>query len=294
MLILIIFIIFISYMSGYNLKYAISFIPCTALNFISYTALNKSVVVKTNIKNNNRYIPKTVHCTYHNKDKIPKRVIENLKKYCKGYEIKIYDDDNCKKIIKQVNPSLVKRFDNLAQGAHKADLFRYCVLYLYGGVYVDIKTDFVKDLDKIIDHNKKNTLYTVLMVNRPTEKRESKLIKYLRMNLNIPNGQIYQGFIASYPKNPIFIELITHIYNTKYVLRYGFSISRFYDLIRNETKHKLVEGVNKTKKYGNLILFSEFDKKITKNEQLDCRDGYWKVFKNNKVLFKTRYNSYPW
>ena len=66
------------------------------------------------------------------------------------------------------------------------------------------------------------------------------------------------------------------------------------ELIRNETKHKLVEGVNKTKKYGNLILFSEFDKKITKNEQLDCRDGYWKVFKNNKVLFKTRYNSYPW
>ena len=294
MLILIIFIIFISYISEYNLKDVITFIPCTALNFISYTALNKSVVVKTNIKNNNRYIPKTVHCTYHNKDKIPKRVIENLKQYCKGYEIKIYDDDNCKKIIKQVNPSLVKIFDNFAQGAHKADLFRYCVLYLYGGVYIDIKTDFVKDLDKIIDHNKKNTLYTVLMVNRPTEMRESKLIKYLRMNLNIPNGQIYQGFIASYPKNPIFIKLITHMYNTKYVVTYDFSISRFYDLIRNDTKHNLVEGVNKTKKYGNIILFSEFNKKINKNEQVDFRKGYWKVFNNNEILFNTRYTTYPW
>jgi len=132
------------------------------------------------------------------------------------------------------------------------------------------------------------------MINNPKEKKESKLITLFRMNLNISNGKIYQGFIAIYPTNPIFIELINHFYNTKYQTKYHFSLSRFYDLIRNETKHKLVEGMNKTNKYGNIILFSEYNKKLKNDEDIDIKNGYWKVFNNKELLFKTRYNSYPW
>ena len=30
-------------------------------------------------------------------------------------------------------------FKDLKIGAHKADFFRYCILYIYGGIYIDIK-----------------------------------------------------------------------------------------------------------------------------------------------------------
>ena len=36
------------------------------------------------------------------------------------------------------------------RGAHKADLFRLCWLYKYGGIYIDIDIEIIKSLDEIV------------------------------------------------------------------------------------------------------------------------------------------------
>ena len=42
-------------------------------------------------------------------------------------------------IAKHFSEEVVYTFDKLKPGAYKADLWRYCVMYITGGIYLDIK-----------------------------------------------------------------------------------------------------------------------------------------------------------
>ena len=55
----------------------------------------------------------------------------------------LYDDDMCKEFIKDnFDDEILYTFNKLKPGAYKADLWRYCILYIKGGIYLDIKDDF--------------------------------------------------------------------------------------------------------------------------------------------------------
>ena len=54
------------------------------------------------------------------------------------------------------NANLVDVFKQL-NGPHKADLFRYCYLYINGGLYLDIKIELIKPLSEIFKNP--NILY---------------------------------------------------------------------------------------------------------------------------------------
>ena len=48
----------------------------------------------------------------------------------------------------------MSRYKLLRKGAHRADLFRYCVLWREGGLYLDIKTELLRPLpDLSPEHN---------------------------------------------------------------------------------------------------------------------------------------------
>ena len=52
----------------------------------------------------------------------------------------LYNDADCRAFIQSAfPPDVVAAYDRLIPTAFKADLWRYCVLYKYGGVYLDIK-----------------------------------------------------------------------------------------------------------------------------------------------------------
>jgi len=52
----------------------------------------------------------------------------------------IYNVDDCRKFIKfNFNEDVLNAFDALTPIAYKIDLWRYCVIYKNGGIYVDIK-----------------------------------------------------------------------------------------------------------------------------------------------------------
>ena len=48
-------------------------------------------------------------------------------------------------------PQVLEAYNTLIPGAFKADLFRYCVLFIYGGVYADYDVLCETDLDQAID-----------------------------------------------------------------------------------------------------------------------------------------------
>ena len=112
--------------------------------FISINNFSSEDIVKRlkefselhNLKmSNEKVIPKNVYFTYYDLNKIPKYVLNNIKKYCNGFNIHIYDDEMCKKFLKEnYGDKMAQVFDSFKSGAHKADLWRYCILYLLGGV----------------------------------------------------------------------------------------------------------------------------------------------------------------
>ena len=56
-----------------------------------------------------------------------------------NYEIKLYDNQQCRTFLLETYGELyVNIFDFLKDGPIKADFWRICILYTYGGVYSDI------------------------------------------------------------------------------------------------------------------------------------------------------------
>lgn len=219
-------------------------------------------------------IPKVVYLTYHDIEEIPKYVISNLEKYCKGFDIRIYDDVQCIGFLqKYFGDQAVSIFKNMKFPAHKADFWRYCILYLFGGYYFDIKTKFKLPISEIFDSTKEKTWYTVLSTNK---------------------GHIYNGIIASPPFNPTLYDCIKHVFQNSSSTDYNIYIRHLFKVIGKSLK----VGTNKQQNEWNCILFQEKCIDCTKKKCSRKPDRYnynCSIYnKNKELLFDTRYSTFPW
>jgi len=217
-------------------------------------------------------IPKTIVQTYIKKDRVPKKVFDNIKKFAPEYQHKFFDhDERLNFIINNYDKSVVECYNSLSNKAHQSDLFRYCYLYKNGGVYLDIKIELIKPLKDIFTDN------------------------YLYTSLSIVNNTVCQGIIATPPKNKIFLDLIDFIKSKKEPFEYHTFTKDFYNKIYSDTKKPLKEGLNSGKNM-NYYLFKE---KCTSIKE-DCYDGLDNkglccfIYENNKPIIKVRYSDYPW
>ena len=67
------------------------------------------------------------------------------------FEYVLYDDAACARTVAQLGPRVEEAYGRIGPGAFKADLWRYCELYVAGGVYVDIDTVCLSAIDDVID-----------------------------------------------------------------------------------------------------------------------------------------------
>jgi len=220
------------------------------------------------------YIPNVIYITYYDLDFIPDYVKNNINKYCEGYDVKIYDDSMCIDFLDMYyGKDAVSIFNNMENGAHKADFWRYCILYLFGGYYFDIKTDFQKNIREIFDDKNSKTWYTVLSTHK---------------------GQIFNGIIVTPPGNPVLLKAINNIYDNPKPPKYEYYIEKLFDIISENCGKKLSVGNNIQKNDWNCILFQE---ECNFNCKIDCdKYGYKCVIKNenDQIIFNTRYNDFPW
>ena len=94
------------------------------------------------IKTKSRIIPLNLFQTWHTLDLPPKMKenVELLKRQNPEFTHYLYDDKMCRDFIREhFHEDILWAFDKLKPGAYKADLWRYCVLYIHGGIYLDIK-----------------------------------------------------------------------------------------------------------------------------------------------------------
>ena len=230
---------------------------------------NKST--NENYENENRKIPKVIHMTYISYEHVPQKVWDNLNKFAPDYKILFYSDEACKDFIKKnYDKKIFNMYEKLRHGAHKADLFRYCCLYKLGGVYLDIKMKPEKMLNKIFNHNREGLLYTCI---------------------NHDGKHIFQGLLASYPKNKIFLDLMDDFDN--FNNNYHYFTKSFMRIIKEKINKEPTIKYNKIDDDNYIYLFKEKNIQMN-NEKKDRYGGYFSIYDGDERIMKTRYTDFPW
>ena len=95
-------------------------------------------------------IPKIIHYIWLGGKEEPKllqKCKESWKKYCPDYEIKRWDESN----LDMDKYKYAKDAIAAKKYAFAADVFRFEILKLYGGIYVDVDVEFLKPIDEFLD-----------------------------------------------------------------------------------------------------------------------------------------------
>jgi mannosyltransferase OCH1-like enzyme len=214
----------------------------------------------------NSIIPLKVYMTWGSKN-LPEKMqknIEKLKSDNPEFEFFLYDDNDCINFIKEnFDNEVLWAFNKLVPGAYKADLWRLCILYKYGGYYLDIKENCLNGfklielsenehfvLDRPPDH-----ILNALIVCKPNNLFLLKCIEEI-IN-NIKNN--YYGPGCLWPTGPGLLGNVAKKYNFKlnldlylpqhgeFIVYKGIGIMKGYDgYVSERALHQ------KTRHYGEL------------------------------------------
>ena len=114
-----------------------------------YYQKNETHSNATIVKGGSNKIPKVIYICYKTKN-IPEYIIPNWKKLNPDYKIKLYDNQDCIDFLeKEFGSEYVDTFNYIKDGPIKADFWRCCIIYKYGGIYADIDIKPVKPMIKI-------------------------------------------------------------------------------------------------------------------------------------------------
>lgn len=99
------------------------------------------------------FFPKVIYQTWYTK-KLSygiQSTIDNMMEMNPNYEHRLFDDNDMTEFIEATySQRVLNCFNKLAIGASKADLWRYLVLFRYGGIYIDMDSMIIANLDSLI------------------------------------------------------------------------------------------------------------------------------------------------
>lgn len=179
-----------------------------------------------------------------------KKCIEILKKKYSDFEYTLYNDEMIVSLLEiNFDKDVLDSYRKLKPYAYKADLARYCILYLYGGLYVDLNILFAervrlleeldfyafRDLDVI--KNDYSRVYNGIIWAKPG----SKILKS-GIDLIVKNCKNnFYGKTPSHPTGPVVL---------------GQAVSAHYQEIQNNPDGSFVLITNndpKNLRYGFIL-----------------------------------------
>ena len=142
-------------------------------------------------------IPKRVMQTWEHKHLNPafQEIVDTWKTHNPHYEFVMMDAEDREQFIRaHFQRSVIDAYNRIIPGAYKSDLFRYCYLWVKGGVYADIDTLCLGKLDDFLIPG-------------------AELVVPIDLNLSAHEGthNLACGFIAAIPKHPALMRCIQKI-----------------------------------------------------------------------------------
>ena len=182
-----------------------------------------------------------------------------------------FDDSDMDEYMKKQDKDVYLAYQRLLPGAFKCDLFRLCILYEHGGIYVDDQTIPYVSINEMLDGciNKSNKNFFVSVLDSIHS-----------------GGGIHNGFICCSPKHPFLkkcIELIIVNVERKRYTMSELSITgplclskAINTLLGRKNYDKFIEGVNN---YGDMSFY------LYKFSY----GPFQYIYKNNKIIMSKKH-----
>ena len=150
-------------------------------------------------------IPLHIYQVWHDFKDMPSSVKESvqlLKEQNPEFEHHLYDEAMCRTYLKQNFPKrVVQAFDKVVPHALKADIWRYCILYKKGGIYLDSK------------YYGMNGFKLITLTDK----------EYFCRDVKIAHSGIYNAFIICKPGNKKLLKSIEQFVKNTEENYFGFT-----------------------------------------------------------------------
>ena len=144
----------------------------------------------------NSVIPLNIYLTWSIKQ-LPIKMQENvdrMRKVNPEFNIQLFDCDERREFIKNnFSEDILIAYDILKPGAYKADLWRLCILFINGGIYIDIKFNCINNFKFIALTEKEH-----LVIDRPGHWKKEEI-------------GLYNALMVFKPKNILLLICINKI-----------------------------------------------------------------------------------
>jgi mannosyltransferase OCH1-like enzyme len=139
-------------------------------------------------------VPRVIYQTWESHE-MPTRMMAAgaaLREANPGFEHRLFDAPERRAfLVEYFSEAVVAAYDTLVPNAFKADLWRYCILYLRGGFYVDVKFTPAESFEGLC------TSQHWVLDNSAT--------------FSGVNHGIYNGFMMTKPGNPLLLSIIQRL-----------------------------------------------------------------------------------
>jgi hypothetical protein len=135
-------------------------------------------------------------------------VIFNKNKKCipDSFSYKRFSIKDIVEYLTEKWPHVLNKFNSYEIIQHKIDLWRYCILYDTGGIYMDVDCILMDDIKCLLDS-------------------DCFFVSNTRGNTDI-----FNGFLGTYPNNPLYLEIIQYMLGTDNT-EYFFNCKELYTII---------------------------------------------------------------
>ena len=215
-----------------------------------------------------------MYFTVGRKDLVPGFVMQRIFACCRGYRVTVFDDEECRAFLEREYTAEHRHtFDAIARGAHKADFFRYCLLYRRGGYYFDIKTDFRAHVSEFHPPHVHNLFTTTLSSTK---------------------GTVYNGTLACPAGNPMLLEQIRYIMQNPRPGNYHAFTRKLYETVQACSDAEVSSGKLLQSKHDDWKIFLHREHSLPSPETDEEQDRYGARSmihdeQTGRVLARTRY-----
>lgn len=167
--------------------------------------------------------PRVIWQTWKSKTDIPGKLFDLSRTWTTNhpdYKYHLLDDDDLRNIVSKVTPKHLEKYDSFTRMIERVDFARYAIMYEYGGVYADMDTKSLKNVDVWVAKNK------IVLGCEPSEHS---------MEIYKTNRVVCNALIISPPKQKFWLELMDYIsenYEWNYAPVYNtgpMAITKFLD-----------------------------------------------------------------
>ncbi len=219
-------------------------------------------------------VQRRLFMTYGNVSHIPSKVFDNVRLFAPDYNLTIYNDSAAVDFLNEkFGAQVSETFRKLRAGAHKADLLRFCLLYAFGGVYLDVKTILLAPLHEVFPDGFISAVFGVFP------------------------GHMHIGVLAAPPHQRFLLRMIRIVVRDWKILNdqfYAHLCKSFFDMIAREIGHIPNDGVNRGRTTDFFLLR---EKHMPAHYCIDGLDRYGlcvAISMGNRTVLRSRYADYPW